>query len=902
MAVDGRLNFDTKIDTKGFNAGTKSLSGSLGGLKSMLGKVAVAATAAFSVKKLIDFGKQAVSVASDLQEVQNVVDTAFGSMSNKMEEFANNSIKQFGISKLAAKQTGSTFMAMASGMGIAQDSASDMAIALTGLSADMASFYNVDQSVASTALKSVFTGETETLKQFGIVMTEANLEAYALSQGITKSVSAMSQAEKVQLRYNYVMQQTSLAQGDFAKTQDSWANQTRILSEQWKEFSGTIGQALIGVLLPAVKALNNALSVMITYAQSAVKALADVFGIDIGSGASSGTGALATDTADISDSSSDVADNYADIADSAEKAAEAEENQLAGFDKITKLSEDKSDDKSSGGKGSSGKVNMGLYGKQGNISTKVDVDTSAFEKKLIDCFKKIKDKFNDLKNAIKTWFKKNFGLDFSQIVENFKSVFSSIKEIINGTAGHIINTIKSFIDLIFSLGTGVASVFLKSLNTLSEGLRKYFEENKDKIITGINTIADNFTSAFQNLKQFWNTIFGELGASIDRMRETVSSAISNLLGGITELVLAVWTIISDAFKVWTENLAEWADANKEKIGSVFDSFQQLGADLMNLFGDIFRDIGETLTNWWESEMKPVWDKICEAVLGVADTVMNIWNEWIYPVIQKVIEWAHKMWDEHLKGVFKSALSFISKVGDCIATLWNNFLKPVIDWIITYLKPKIMWIVNTILGVVDTAIGWISDLLKGLMKSLGGLLDFITGIFSLDFKKAWNGIKDFFCGIWDMMWGSVKAVINLIIDGLNFLWGGLYSSIASIVNGVGGIVHGIGEFFGADIGWEIPSEPPLIPKLATGTVVPANYGEFLAVLGDNKRETEVVSPLSTIEQAVGNALQKYGGVSGGEIVVPVTLKLDSRVLLKETVKANKQEIRKTGRNPLVPALT
>ena len=154
-------------------------------------------------------------------------------------------------------------MAMAAGMGLANDSASDMAVALTGLSADMASFHNVGH--ASTALKSIFTGETETLKQFGIVMTDANLQAYALSKGITKSTVDMSQAEKVQLRYNYVMSQTALAQGDFAKTSDSWANQTRILSEQWKEFGATIGTVLMNVLLPAVKAINSLLSQLIAY-------------------------------------------------------------------------------------------------------------------------------------------------------------------------------------------------------------------------------------------------------------------------------------------------------------------------------------------------------------------------------------------------------------------------------------------------------------------------------------------------------------------------------------------------------------------------------------------------------------------------------------------------------------
>ena len=281
MAVDGHLNFDTKVDTNGFNTGTKKLSSSLGGLKSMFGKVAVAAAAAFSVKAIIDFGKQSVALASDLQEVQNVVDTAFGEMSYKMEEFAENSITQFGISKLSAKQTGSTFMAMASGMGIAKDSASDMAIAMTGLSADMASFYNVKQDVASTALKSVFTGETETLKQFGIVMTEANLQAFAMSQGISKSVSEMSQAEKVQLRYNYVMEQTSLAQGDFAKTSGGWANQTRIMSEQFKELGGTIGTLLMNVLLPAVRTINTALSSLISWAGQAVKAISEVFGIEM---------------------------------------------------------------------------------------------------------------------------------------------------------------------------------------------------------------------------------------------------------------------------------------------------------------------------------------------------------------------------------------------------------------------------------------------------------------------------------------------------------------------------------------------------------------------------------------------------------------------------------------------
>lgn len=260
MAVDGSLIFDTKVDTKGFNAGTKSIQSTIGGLKSGFVKLGAAIGVAFGVKQLVAFSAQAVETASDLQEVQNVVDTAFGDMAYKMEEFADKAVETYGISKLTAKQTGSTFMAMAKGMGLATSASSDMSIALTGLSADMASFYNVEQSVASTALKSIFTGETETLKQFGVVMTETNLQEFARQQGITKTISKMSQAEKVQLRYNYVMKQTALAQGDFAKTSDGWANQTRILSEHWKEFKATIGNLLLTTMLPFVTVTNSLLS------------------------------------------------------------------------------------------------------------------------------------------------------------------------------------------------------------------------------------------------------------------------------------------------------------------------------------------------------------------------------------------------------------------------------------------------------------------------------------------------------------------------------------------------------------------------------------------------------------------------------------------------------------------
>ena len=262
---DGSIILTTKVDTSGVNKGMSSIKG-------IISKIGGVMAGAFSVSLLTNFGKAAIDLASDLQEVQNVVDTAFGGMAYKMEEFSKTAIETYGISELTAKRTASTYMAMAKGMGIAEDAGSDMALTLTGLTADMSSFYNVSQEMADTAIKSIFTGETESLKQYGIVMTEVNLEQFALSHGITKSLSAMTQQEKTMLRYNFVLEQTALAQGDFAKTSDSWANKTRVLNERWKEMQATFGETFIalGVLvLPVIEQIINGLNQIALMAKAA---------------------------------------------------------------------------------------------------------------------------------------------------------------------------------------------------------------------------------------------------------------------------------------------------------------------------------------------------------------------------------------------------------------------------------------------------------------------------------------------------------------------------------------------------------------------------------------------------------------------------------------------------------
>ena len=189
-------------------------------------------------RKVLDTIKTGIDYASDLAEVQNVVDVTFGSATEAINSWSKECLAAYGMNEVSAKRYAGTIGAMLKSSGLA-------------------SFYNLDLETAFEKIRSGISGETEPLKQLGINMSVANLEAYALSQGITTAYNEMSQAEQVMLRYNYLMSTTADAQGDFARTQDSYANQTRLLSESWLEFTGVMAEQLLPVLTTIVSWLNN---------------------------------------------------------------------------------------------------------------------------------------------------------------------------------------------------------------------------------------------------------------------------------------------------------------------------------------------------------------------------------------------------------------------------------------------------------------------------------------------------------------------------------------------------------------------------------------------------------------------------------------------------------------------
>lgn len=835
--ADGCLNFDTNINKEGFEKGLKSLSDMVGDIKPKLKSLAMAVTAAFSVKKLVDFGRQSIETASDLAEVQNVVDTAFGESKQKMEDFADTAVKTYGISKLTAKQTGSNFMAMAAGMGLANDSASDMAVALTGLSADMASFYNVGQDVASTALKSIFTGETETLKQFGIVMTDANLQAYALSKGITKSTADMSQAEKVQLRYNYVMSQTALAQGDFAKTSDSWANQTRILSEQWKEFGATIGTVLMNVLLPAVKAINSVLSQLISLAQGAARALSKAFGFELSNSAD--------EAQSIVKSTSQAADNYSDIADNAQQAQEAQEGSLASFDQMNKLNDESKSD--STGVSGAGEIMQ-------PSGTSVEVDTGKADKKLSDFFKSVRSQFEKLADYLD---------------KNFKPVFADIWSGLE----------RESIELAQILG-GVFS----DIKSLSEPLKAYF----------INDFTPLMQTAFSTL--------GKIGIGLFDSFNKVFSDIWNV---------AVFPILQNFLTIGLPLITDFNTQVWNTLGVLFDNIKEIfdtlwngvAQPVLNALKTLWCDTWQSISDFWNEWGQPIFDGINEGMTTTKNVFLTLWETVLKPVFDKLMDVADSVWTEHLKPLLDEFLDFVGTLITSVLSIYNKAIAPVVNWLVSILGPIVSSVLGKIIKTVGNVISNIIDAVKNIISALKGVVLFIAGVFTGDWKKAWQGVKKIFKGVWDALVDIAKTPINLIIGLINGLTGAVEDALNWIINGINELSFTTPDWLPGDLGGQTfgfdlsQIDIPEIPKLAQGAVIPPN-SEFLAVLGDQKRGTNIEAPLDTITQAVLQALVSYGGAGGNQkISVTIPLTLNGRTITQIVIDDINDYIKRNGRSPI-----
>jgi hypothetical protein len=527
------------------------------GLASAIGKIYATYWLLFrAFQKISD----AMDYASQLTEVQNVVDNTFGIYSDALEEMASTSIETMGISALSTKKTASTFQAMGKAIGFAQDDMADMSLQLTQLSADMASFYDVDQSDVAEDLQSIFTGTTKPLRQYGLDLTEATLKEWALKNGMDADISSMSQLEKVQLRYQYVLANTSTAQGDFARTSNTWANQVRILKQNFIELANVIGRTFIAALKPLVRGLNTAIGYIIQFAEVVSDALGQIFGWEY----DSPSGGLASDYEDAESAADGLADSTGTAADNAKKLKQ----QLQGFDELNVLT---TNDTTSSGSGSSGTTSTDTAsgGTWTTRETMFDYFTSSIDS-LYELGSTISQKITDSLNGI-NWNSvynsaRNFGTGLANFLNGLitPDLFGALGQTVGGAINTALHALDSF---------GETFNWKNFGNSIATGINKFFKttdfalagETATEWISGIldtlieavddidwDTVGDKLGDFFDNLDV--GKIAGKLGKLAVKLLEGLGEAILNLtadnpLAGAIVGILAVTKVTGFASKI-----------------------------------------------------------------------------------------------------------------------------------------------------------------------------------------------------------------------------------------------------------------------------------------------------------------------------------------------------------------
>lgn len=664
---DGSIRINTKINTSGMKAGEREIGSSMNRIADKARRVSTAIAAAFAIGKLVQFGKECLELGSDLEEVQNVVDVTFTTMSEKVNEFAQNAATTAGLSETMAKRYVGTFGAMSKSFGFTEAEAYNMSTALTQLTGDVASFYNISQDLAYIKLKSVFTGETETLKELGVVMTQNALDAYAMANGFGKTTAAMTEQEKVALRLRFVQDQLSAASGDFIRTSDSWANQVRIMQLQIQSLKATIGQGLINLFTPIIKVINILLSKLAVLANAFKAFTALITGKKASAGGGGGGGVIPSggELADTVSGYEDAAGAVDDLAkstgkaakatDKAKKAAEGYLSPLDEINKFTKEAETPSTGGAGGGVGGGG-IDFGELAQGETVLDDVNESTSALLEKL-----------KELRDIFMQGFWDGLG-DFQYrldiIRDGLESIKNSLIEIWTDPAvlAAADNWINSVAYLLGSFAGSVASIGLTIAANLVGGLAKYLEQNKERIKKYLVSMFDIWTEVNYLLSELFQSVAYVFEAFASEQGQQLTA---NLIGIVTDAFMGATELISklvrDILNIFIQPFVD----NKEELRTALEGF--LGV-LSEVTGTIKDGIDETfakLNEVYDEHFKPLFDAIAQGLSDLLGEFLDFWNGNVQPILEDFAAAFDDAWKNYIQPAINGMIDFIGFLADCI---------------------------------------------------------------------------------------------------------------------------------------------------------------------------------------------------------------------------------------------
>lgn len=721
---------------------------------SMLSNQLKSLASLFSIYSIINVSKSAIEFSSDMIEVRNVINGVFGDATNDVESFANSAIRNFGLTQLQASKMLGVFGGMLEASNIVGEAQTKMSKNLTALSGDIASFYNIDVDEAFNKLKSGLAGETEPLRAFGLNMTVANLEAYALSKGIDQSWKSMNQATQQTLRYNYILEHLALTQGDFARTSMTWANQVRLLSSNFQQLLSILGGAAIKVLYPVVVLLNQIVSLAI----QASTRLANIFGFDYKSLESQfGVGAnlsdinmpdsnMGVDTTDIDDYT-DATNKAADATDNLSKSTEDAGDNLQSFDRLNNITTDSLKDYDTAAEDTEG-----LEDSLSNLGGKSLIEPlSYFEnvKAPGDYVNKWLDEWIDLLED-KKWYEA--GNKLAKLIDKgLKNVYSFLTddEILDGAEdlgeglGDLFNGVvdetEMFLDAGKTLGAGV-NLFTRFYNSLFDtanfkqlgrsfntGVKGFVNEvdgeEVGKAITQVFRAGIDFVSGAIEDEETWKDTGKVIG-------DVINGAIDNV-----DLATTIPTLVGLAGRLF------------QTLGSAFETVKW---DVLS--SDITKGIDTAIDNVDPEEFGTTLGNMVLDLLKVLNGILDSdWGE----AGEKFGDSINAMIDTGApKELAKTATRFVGKflellinaVGtvewkDLLQAIWEGITEAYDDF-----DPDTKTVVNVLLGILGVTggiggIGKLVTVIGGFAGSINEIASALRLLFKVMGKKPKGTVAD-----------------------------------------------------------------------------------------------------------------------------------------------------------------
>jgi hypothetical protein len=890
----------------GFSNTTKSIKSTRSGFRGLASTIGKFYATYWLVMRAVGKIGSAVDLASQLTEVQNVVDTTFGDMASKVDDFTKTSIQDFGMSELTVKQISSRFQALGTSIGISSeqvangtavankalmsqnntlykttDSMADMSLNLTRLAGDMASFYDVDQADVAKSLQSIFSGTIAPLRRYGLDLTQATLSEWAMKNGLDANIKSMTQAEKVLLRYNYVMANTQAAQGDFAKTANTWANSVRVLKQEFQAWGSIIGSVVINALKPFVQALSKVMLKVISFTRTVADALGAIFGwtIEI-----SGRGATADGMEDIADGVGDIGDN----ADSSNKKAQKLKKTLLSIDEIHAL-DDNSDSGSGGGSGSGGSGGGGAGGGVNSSLKKTDGLLEKYKSSIKDLYSLGKYIGDALASAMES-------IDWQKIYRKADNFGKGLADFLNGLISP---------RLFYDLGATIAGSLNTALHFLNSFGTTFDWTNFGlSIANGINGFFENFDFALlaKTINAWVQGIYTMLTTAIKNVSwkdvlKGITDFLSNLDIKTVEIIvgtLLIKKIIS--LKLGSVALAfigkslskAIAQAIASKIGfelvegagigtAIMQAFKTIFASLSTNFGLLIEglfsglSLGDAITAAFGTGAADLLATIGSAFSAIAGTILSIVN--FVKMLKDGFSWVNE-----ILMVIGVALATIGAILAGVAALPAVIVGAIVAAVATIVVVvKDNW--NAICELFSTVGEWFN----------GNVIEPVVSFF----KDMWKTISGFFGSLWKdivTVWqGASEWFSSAVIEPIVGFFKGFATRAQQIFQGIWIIIQAIwivaSSWFNNNVITPISNLFNFLKTLIQTTIQTAKDFVFSTWQGVaswfsgtviqpisnffNMLKAGITSALSVAKNFVISTWQSVAGWFNGNVISPIT---------------------------------